>query len=534
MIAMYLRLSMADGDLGKDGKDESNSIENQRAILQSYIARRDDVYGDITEYVDDGYSGTNFNRPAFKCMVEDMKKGKIKTMLTKDLSRLGRNYIEVGDYMEQIFPMLGVRYIAVNSNYDSNDYIGNTIGLEMSVMNLVNSLYSKDLSKKYRSAVETKWKNGHATSGRPPFGYDRDPKAKGCWVVEPVAAGIVRLIFDMINDGKSVMEIIDQLNEDHVMTPGQYREKYGYLKKVTRKVSDDEWLWDRRMMHRILGNYEYTGALVQQKKKTIVVGSGSRRTVPREERFVTENHHEAIITKEEFEKGWALMRRIKKGGNVNVRDYPLADILYCGNCGLHLTYPTTAVNTYVNCRHKSLAGKASACNDTHYPTDKIDCIVRRALTRQLRLMEAMRGKLLLNDISDTGKNDILNDLEKRLTALKVDKTRAYESYASGLISKEEYIKKRDRVRAEIDRLKDNREAICGPAEARDKLLKKTDDYLNLADSIYSKHEISKEVVDAFLERIDIYDEEHIEIKFKFDDVLEQLVQETGEEAGACC
>ena len=288
------------------------------------------------------------------------------------------------------------------------------------------------------------------------------------------------------------------------------------------------------MMYRILGNYEYTGALVQQKKKTIVVGSGSRRTVPREERFITEDHHEAIISKEEFERGWSLMRRMKKGGNVNVRDYPLADILYCGNCGLHMAYPTTAVTTYVKCRHKSLAGKASACTDTHYPTDKIDYIVKRALTRQLRLMEAMRGKLLLNDVTDAaGKNRVLKDLDKSLTALKVDKTRADESYASGVISKEEYIKKRDHIRDEIDKLKDSRAAICGPAEERKNLLQRSDEYLSLADRIYSKHDISREVVDAFLERIDIYDVEHIKIKFKFDDVFEQLVKETGEEAGAC-
>ena len=180
MIALYLRLSMADGDLGRDGKDESNSIEHQRAILRDYVRRKDDISGEIEEYIDDGYSGTNFNRPAFKNMLEDMKRGRINTVLTKDLSRLGRNYIEVGDYMDQIFPRLGVRYIAVNSNYDSNNYIGSTSGLDMSFMNLVNSLYSKDLSKKYRSAVETRWKNGKSTSGRTPLGYMRDPDNRGC------------------------------------------------------------------------------------------------------------------------------------------------------------------------------------------------------------------------------------------------------------------------------------------------------------------------------------------------------------------
>ena len=528
MIAFYLRLSMADGDLGRDGKDESNSIENQRAILQDFVERRDDVTGEIIEYIDDGYSGTNFDRPAFKSMVEDMKKGVISTMLTKDLSRLGRNYIEVGDYMEQIFPLLGVRYIAVNSNYDSNDYIGNTIGLEMSVMNLVNSLYSKDLSKKYRSAMETKWSSGHATSGRAPFGYDRHPTIKGKWVIEPIAANIVRMIYDMINAGESMQEIIDQLNEAHVMTPGQYRERYGYLRHVRRKVSDEEWLWDKHMMYRILDNYEYTGALVQSKMKTIAVGSGSRRTVPKENRFVTEGHHEPIVTNEEFQRGRALIKSIKKGGVVNIRDYPLADIIYCGNCGLHMEYPTTAVETYVKCRHKQSVGKASGCADTHYPTDKIDYTVRRALLRQLQLMEELQDKILKSASEEEGTNDMIKTLDNQIAALKVDKTRAYESYAAGLISREDFVKKRDMIKMKTEELTGTMNRLCEPTENRKQLLQDADDYLRMASNLLQKGDLNRQVVDAFLKRIDIYDEEHIEISFKFDDVIERLMKEAGE------
>lgn len=529
MIALYLRLSMADGDLGRDGKDESNSIENQRAILYDFVERRDDVSGEITEYIDDGYSGTNFERPAFKSMVEDMKKGRIKTMLTKDLSRLGRNYIEVGDYMEQIFPLLGVRYIAVNSNYDSNEYIGNTSGLEMSMMNLVNSLYSKDLSKKYRTAIETRWKRGHSTSGRAPFGYDRHPEIKGKWVIEPFAAGIVRKIYDMINDGLDISEIVERLNAEHVITPGKYREQFGYVSKVRRKVKDEEWLWDKRMMYRILANYEYTGALVQSKMKTIAVGSGSRRTVDKKDRFVTEGHHEPLVTKEEFLRGRALIRTMKKGGTVNTRDYPLADIIYCGNCGLHMKYPTVAVEGYVKCRHKSLVGSASSCSDTHYPTDRIDYVVRRALKRQLLILEELRGGLEIKVLSEDSGSDLLKELESEVSSLKIDKSRAYESYASGLISREDFIKKKDRINEEIGKLNARREEFCDPAESRKELLQDADHYLGLAKELFSVSGLSKEAVDAFFERIDIYDEEHIEIRFKFDDLIERLLKETGEE-----
>lgn len=147
-IAFYLRLSLSDGDLGKNNKDESNSIENQRLLLQSFVESMDELDGEVREYIDDGYSGTNFNRPAFQDMIEDAKKGKVDVLLVKDLSRLGRDYIGVGDYLEQIFPIMGVRVIAINSQYDSNNYVGKTMGLEMSISNLVNTLYSRDLSKK--------------------------------------------------------------------------------------------------------------------------------------------------------------------------------------------------------------------------------------------------------------------------------------------------------------------------------------------------------------------------------------------------
>ena len=171
--AFYLRLSESDGDLGVDGKDESNSIENQRLLLHSYLEARTDLVGEVVEYVDDGYSGTNFERPAFKRMIEDAKKGKVDVVLVKDLSRLGRDYIVAGDYIEQIFPMLGVRFIAVNNGYDSAGHVSGAMGFDIAVNNLINTFYSRDLSKKIKSGNETKWRRGISTSSYAPYGYDK-------------------------------------------------------------------------------------------------------------------------------------------------------------------------------------------------------------------------------------------------------------------------------------------------------------------------------------------------------------------------
>ena len=203
---LYLRLSIADGDLGKENKDESNSIDNQRLLLVSFITDREDMSDEYIEYVDDGYSGTNFDRPAFKKMIEDAKAGKIDTVIVKDFSRFGRDYIGVGDYLEQVFPLLGIRFISLNNNYDSKEYIGKTMGLDMAINNLVNNLYSKDISKKLKSALKVKWKNGKWTGSKPPFGYLKDEE-HGCWKIDPVAGKYVRMIFDKAMEGCNTSQI---------------------------------------------------------------------------------------------------------------------------------------------------------------------------------------------------------------------------------------------------------------------------------------------------------------------------------------
>lgn len=525
MIGLYLRLSSADGDLGTDGKDESNSIENQRAMLHDFVEHRDDMTDEVVEYIDDGYSGTNFDRPAFRELMEDMKSGKINVLITKDLSRLGRNYIEVGDYMEQIFPLLGVRYIAINSSYDSNDYIGNTIGLEMSVMNLVNTLYSKDLSKKVKSGVEAKWKSGKSTSSRPAFGYQRDPEDKSQWIIEPVAAAIVRRIFDMALEGSTSRDIVDALNADKVMTPGKYREKYGFVKRTNRKVKDEEWLWEYRMVWKILRTYEYTGALVQGKISLLTVGSKKTRTTSQDERIIYEGHHEAIVTHDEYEKARLVIRKQKHSGAINHDDYPLGPVLYCGNCGLRMHHPDT-LDRYVVCKHKDAAGAHSKCTDTRYPTDKIDFCVRKALRNQLLQMEQLADKMKKQSERKVKTSENIKSIEARIKSLKADKTALYESFAEDRLDRAQYLKRRTQLQDKIEALERKKERLKDMTAISNNLSQDVDQYMKLAKELYSTSELSTSVVDAFIERVTIYDAEHIDIKFKFGDLIKQIIKES--------
>lgn len=190
-IAIYLRLSLADGDLKKGSKDESNSIENQRMLLHDYIGKQEDLFGEIVEYVDDGYTGTNFERPGFKRMMEDIKSGKINCIIVKDLSRLGRNYIEMGKYLEQIFPMMGIRFIAINDNYDNaNAESNDSDNIVVPFKNLLNDSYCRDISIKVRSQLDMKRRKGEFIGGYAIYGYCKDERNKNRLVVDEYAAEV--------------------------------------------------------------------------------------------------------------------------------------------------------------------------------------------------------------------------------------------------------------------------------------------------------------------------------------------------------
>lgn len=300
-IAIYLRLSLADGDLKKGSKDESNSIENQRMLLHDYIGKQEDLFGEIVEYVDDGYTGTNFNRPAFQKMIVDLKQGDIKVIMVKDLSRLGRDYIGVGDYIEQIFPLMGVRFIAVNNSFDSMKLNNGTPGIEVAVSNLVNNMYSRDIAKKIRAALETNWKNGKATCTNVPFGYVWNKKGGQRWEIDPEAAPCVKKVFELALSGRNTTQIAYGMNELNLPTPGLYAKRKNLLMGSNPIIApDSEMLWNAAIVWRILRRYEYTGALVMGRRKKIDVNTTSVRTLPEDKWIIAENAHEAIVTKDEY------------------------------------------------------------------------------------------------------------------------------------------------------------------------------------------------------------------------------------------
>ena len=520
-IAFYLRLSLADGDLGKDGKDESNSIENQRILLQNYMQITKMPDENISEYIDDGHSGLNFDRPAFKRMIEDAKAGKIDTIIVKDLSRLGRDYIGVGDYLEQIFPVLGVRFIAVNSNFDSNNYIGQTMGLEMSIGNLINTLYSKDTSKKFKSAIQTKWKQGISTAGRVPFGYLKDENDPHKWIIDPVASKYVRLIFDLALKKYTTRMIVDYLNEHNIPTPGKYRVATTGGGAWNRVVTEEEWLWDISKVWRLLKTYSYTGALVQGMTTNIRVGGKERRHVPVRDQFISDNNHEGIVTVEEFEAAQEAIRSVRFSGFKQDRGDILTGKIRCGNCRLTMMYSNTA-EVVIVCNHRVSSGKISTCSTQRYEAKRIEGQVWYALKKQLERLDKLAKAA--EQIRDANRADLIaeqKNLKRSLEDKKAERIRAYENYANGHLEKAEYLKCKEKLTEEISRMTDRLAFLQGESDTEDGIFHELSDVRKKESETRIADKLTREAVRAFIDVIYIYNSERMEIAFLFDDLLER-------------
>lgn len=335
-VGAYLRLSKEEFSNEK----ESNSITNQKLIIDNYLENNKE-YKLVDYYIDDGYSGTNFNRPEFQRMLEDIKNKKIGVIIIKDLSRLGRNYIETGNFIEVIFPAMGVSVISVDENceIDSSDYYGDDY---LPLKNFYNDMYAKDISKKVRSSLIVKKYNGEFTGKLAPYGYIKNPKDKHKFLIDKNVSHIIKKIFDMILDGKSRKQVADFLNDNDILTPS------GYLNINTNKEITVMKKWNSEMVNSILRNENYTGTLYQGKKRKLNYRVDKKINIDKENWIVTKNHHEAIISKEKYDKVQEILDRkskVNKDGSIDL----LSGILKCKCCGSNMIKRTSKGKIYYYC-----------------------------------------------------------------------------------------------------------------------------------------------------------------------------------------
>ena len=382
-VAVYLRLSSDDGD-----KSESNSIGNQRNIIKQYI-KNNNLNVNVNYYIDDGYSGTTFERPDFKKMLKDIKDNKINCIIVKDLSRLGRNYIEVGKYIDEIFPSYNIRFIAINDNIDSYKDPKSTSSVIVPFKNLMNDEYARDISQKVRSVLDSKKANGQFIGSYAPYGYLRNPKDKYKFIVDKEAEKVVKKIFNMILSGKSKKETVDELNNLGIATPRIYKMESQNFKYNTTETTKK---WNAKKVDEILKNRTYTGDLIQGVRKKISHKIHKNQRVRESEWIVIPNHHKAIISKEQFEQVQEILYERCIRVNKNNKYDTLVGHIRCNECGNGFTIKSAKGHDYYYC---SSYLRKKNCTSHSYKKEELESNIIKIINNFREVVKDIDEKITL-------------------------------------------------------------------------------------------------------------------------------------------
>ncbi len=572
VMALYLRLSKEDGDL----VDESNSITNQRYILHRYLDGIQELSGyQCKEYVDDGYSGRNFERPGVKQLLEDIKANRVYGIAVKDFSRFGRNHIEVGNYIEKIFPLLDIRFIAVNNHFDSAAYIGTTPDMDVSFENLMYDYFSEENSIKIKNDLFHKRMRGKYMAVFAPYGYKKSEKNHNQILVDQEAAEIVRLIFELYAECGVKAEVARRLNDRGIPTP----QEYAVLKGVAEnwKYKKEKKLWNGSIIGRILRNPIYIGNTVFHKKEVVEAGSKKTKCLPQKEWKICENTHEAIVSKEvfeyvnHFEYVNPLEKRPKQrrvdykqgeadtGAKSNIsynpavfcqkerrrsgnKDSPIKGFVKCGGCR-HTMNRRNRRNASYYCRHYYEAKAPGCCQENVKEEDLIE-IVKNALGRQAMLAAKLRE---LSELRQNSLKQQKRRLEKAFLRLqgKLHRCRdenfvLYEKYKRGEMSSAEFqeLRKRNLKQQETyeKQLKQYEIKAAGKEELKKEELKNEEaekkdadfvpnslDILSLPGGREDLTELSRETVEQLISAIYVYGNKQVEIVFQFRDEMANVL-----------
>ena len=440
--ALYCRLSQDDGREG-----ESNSIVNQKEYLMKYA--KEHGFPNPKFYVDDGYTGTNFDRPSFKEMSADIEKGIVKTVIVKDLSRFGRNYIEVGSYSEIIYPEAGVRFIAIMDNVDTGSLESNEFA---AFTNLFNEWYPKSTSKKVKEVKKAKGLAGEHL-GAPPYGYLRNPDDKTRWLVDEEAAAVVRRIFLLCMQGKGVSAIATALWEDKVLTPSAYKVSKGI---GVAKVSENPYCWESATVAAILENVAYIG--ITESFKSTRLGFKSRKRIPtaKDRRAYIENAHNPIIDTEMWEKVQTIRenkRRPTKSGMTSI----FSGLLYCADCGAKLSLATANGYVHFRCSMYKRTSRTQNCTQHYIREDALNQLVLKQLQHFLSYLQQFERVFIKRQIDTTlaerryelsAKQKQIEKDEKRIDELDCLFRKIYEDNVNGKLNDERFYKLSDGYEAE--------------------------------------------------------------------------------------
>lgn len=520
-VGLYMRLSREDGD-----KEESSSVTNQREMLKRYVSEQENFFI-VKEYVDDGYTGTNFDRPGFKKMIEDIEAGIIDTVITKDLSRLGRERLGVGHYTEIYFPEHNVRYIALLDNIDT--YFDAGMNDMAPFKGVINDMYVRDISKKIRSSLIERKKAGNFLGVTAPYGYQKDPNNKFHLIINEKEAEIVKRVFRLYLEGNGLTRIAQILTKDGIPVPGESRD-IGKTRRTALYSS-----WKQTTIRRILDNRVYLGELVQFKRRKINYKSKRRITVPEEERYICRGTHEAIIDEESFNAVQNILKKNKSFKGTK-HDYLFKGLLFCSECGarLNVTYSNYALKRYGEYRYTTICYSYSRlysdiCTRHSNSIPELEEVlikhikevcsryINENLQDELINMAKKQKQLELRQISNEKK---LETLEQKISDIGLYIKNLYMDKVKGVVSENDYISLVADFTKDRDNLIKEKEELIKIINNQKPQIDETAKIEKLAKEFLSLEKPTKQLLNELIEKITISENKEINIYFKFNELNE--------------
>lgn len=508
-VGMYIRLSREDDDR----KIESESITNQRNIILEYINKSsENNFKLVDEYVDDGISGTTFDRPSFKRMIADVESGKINCIITKDYSRLGRDYIESGNYLEKYFPQKNVRYIAILDNIDTlYDSANNDFAPFKAIFN---DQYARDISKKVRSSVASKKRKGQFLGWKAVYGYKLDETNRYKLVVDEEASKIVKKIFQMAYEGKSCKVIADTLSKQKIPIPSVYA-------NLNRGQKSSAYgLWCSRTISEMLNNETYIGNLTQGRRRTINYKIKKEIRTSKDEWIIIKNAHEPIIDEETFNVVQSIYKK-NTNQSVKSKQYLLKGFLYCEDCGhsLSISYRTDN-RAYTACCHYQKYSKFKVCTPHTNNYHKLEALILKEIRDMCKnYVNSTNFESILKNSSKRNKykDNLLGEI--KASDLKVEqlidnKNKVYFDKINEIITLDEYKEYSNKIMSDIELIKIRKKELEEELERLDKNIVKDDSYREVVKSYLKMKKPSRGLLASIIDKIMINENKEITIVYK--------------------
>ena len=518
LAVMYLRLSKEDGE-----KTESNSISNQREMINSY-ARKNQITM-VKEYVDDGYSGANFDRPNFKEMIKAAYDRKFNTIIVKDLSRFGRDYIEAGKYIQRIFPENGIRFISINDNYDSKSAGMNDTHLILPIKNFINDSYCRDISNKVKSSQKIKREKGDFISAFAPYGYKKSEENKNKLVIDKEVANIIKNIFDMKLMGYSSKAIADELNHLGVLTPRKYKESQGF--KCNGFQNTKGGTWSVKTVNRIIENEVYIGNTLQGKSITLSYKNKKQIDKEKEEWIRVENTHEAIISKEVFTIANTMLKRDLNNSRGKDKIDIFTGMLFCKECGSSLIRRTVKYKEreeifYICSKYN----KEKSCTRHSIKEETLIKAVSKIMKSYIEFNEKLYSKVQLIDINKNLKDNQIPILKREKAMTEELLSSLYLDLKEDVISKEEYQLFRKNYMEKLTKLDESIQYRLRKKEDTKDKIDENKSWIIDINRYKNLSEIDRLSVVMLIDKIFISEDKTIDVKFNHTEELSLLEEMT--------